>query len=124
MRAAIAWFAAAALLVASVPVWRYHMGVERTVTDDEETGVVWEWFVKHKGTWQYRFQNPARPYLHAKEIDELTPAEKASFHEFCEIRYGASDAEQCYRMMCTHSAGATDGCRLYAPALPGAGRKQ
>lgn len=118
MKKAIAWLVLAALMTAAIPIWRYHMGVERTVTDDEETGVVWEWFVKHKGTWQYRFQNPAQPYLDAKEIYNLTPSEKAKFREFCEIRYGTSDAEQCYRIMCRHAAGATDGCRLYAPPLP------
>lgn len=113
------WFGACiACITVCVPFWRYYIGVERIVTDNHEWGPSWEPFLKHKGTWQYRFQNPARPYLDAEEIFNLTASEMVSFREFCEIRYGTSDAEQCYRIMCAYAAGATDGCRLYAPALP------
>lgn len=107
-----------ACAAAGAPLWRYYIGVQRIVTDDHERGVTWEPFVKHKHTWQYRFQNPAQPYLDAKELYDLTPAERADFRKFCEIRYGVSDLEQCYRIMCAYAAGATDGCRLYVPALP------
>lgn len=78
-----------ACAAAGAPLWRYYIGVQRIVTDDHERGVTWEPFVKHKRTWQYRFQNPAQPYLDAKELYDLTPAERADFRVFCEIRCAA-----------------------------------
>ncbi|AIF47829.1 hypothetical protein HY57_11430 [Dyella japonica A8] len=106
-------YAALIVCVAVVvePLWRYNIGVERVTSDIEESPVGWEWFVKHRKTWQYKFVNPANPSgIEAKMMNELTPDETARFKDFCEVRYGVSDTEQCYRAMCAGSVGATDGC--------------
>ncbi|AIF47828.1 hypothetical protein [Dyella japonica] len=97
------WSYAALLVCAAavaVPVWRYNIGVERIVSDDEEMPVVWEWFVKHRKTWQYKFVNPARPVLEIEAYETLSAGEQVKLKEFCKVRYGVEDVDACYRVMC------------------------
>lgn len=74
------------------------VGVERLV-GDHEIGVSWEPFIKHTPTWRIRFENPAQKGLDLVPLASLAIQEQQQLAEFCEIRFGQANAQQCYERL-------------------------
>lgn len=81
-------------VVATGMLWAF-IGVERIV-GDQEIGVSWEPFIKHRPFLQVQFENPAQKGLDLTPVDELSTSERAAFIQFCGLRFGEADADRCY----------------------------
>jgi hypothetical protein len=78
-------------------LWAF-VGIERIV-GDHEIGVTWEAFLKHHPSYQVIFENPGSKGLELMHFEKLSPAEQASFVEFCRIRFGTSDRRACQTIL-------------------------
>jgi len=67
---------------------------EERIVGDHESGVETLMFVKHRFSFQRKFENPIfKPDLELLEY--LSPSELNEFVEFCSIRYGISEPVRC-----------------------------
>jgi hypothetical protein len=74
-------------------LWLF-VGVERIV-DDHEVGTSWQVFVKHRLSTRLIFENPAQQGVELIQYEALTRTDRASFIEYCDVRFGTRNAEQC-----------------------------
>ena len=88
------WIGRMALAIAVIGVSWANTGVER-IAGDHEVGTSWQGFVKHSPSPRMLFENPAQRGSEPVPLDALSPAERAAFLDYCDIRWGASDAMQC-----------------------------
>lgn len=110
----------ALLVTSSVLTWRYFYGIE---VIPEEHRIDEEPFLKHRRTWQYKFENPIVQGYEVTPQDKLFPSQKSAFMDFCQVRYGIDDIESCYREICKGTITTTDGCEPYS-ASHRAGREK
>lgn len=78
-------------------LWLF-VGVERVV-GDHEIGVTWEPFIKHHSDPRVFFENPAQHGLDIVPYEELSPAEQQRFVDYCNLRFGVSDPNQCHEAL-------------------------
>jgi hypothetical protein len=88
------WIGRAALAITVIGVSWANTGVER-VAGDHEAQTSWQGFVKHRPSPRVMFENPAWRAGELAPFETLSPAERADFLEYCDIRWGASDVAQC-----------------------------
>lgn len=81
-------------VAAVVAVWLF-IGIERLV-GDHEIGVSYQPFIKHRPDWRLLFSDPTQVDLETISFKKLTAAGQRSVIEYCEIRFGLINVEECY----------------------------
>jgi hypothetical protein len=77
--------------------WAF-VGIERMV-GDHEVGVSWEPFIKQRVDFRWQFKNPVQRGLDLLDMSNLSAAQKQELVDFCSIRFGEVDMDQCYKII-------------------------
>jgi hypothetical protein len=64
---------------------------------DHEVGTFWNPFIKSKPTLQVLFENPIVDRLEIAPLNTLSSETRLKFIEYCEIRWGISNTEDCHK---------------------------
>lgn len=69
---------------------------------DHEVGSWWEPFIKFKPTFQVKFKKPEQRIMEFEPYETLDLGRKRSFIEYCEIRWGTNNPQECEKIAANH----------------------
>jgi len=93
-----AWVKTVSIVAFAVVVLWSFVGAERII-DDHEVGTSWQIFIKHRPSLHLTFKNPAQKGLEIVDYNALSSSDRASFLEFCNIRFGIIEPLQCQTIL-------------------------